>query len=97
MEQDKIDKLKKWMEDNDVSTGINIDEDYCFLFSVFFTLFFNLEGFIVTVSTEALCANIFPLQSYIIPLLGLIILLVVCCLLKILKIKSKKKKMRKNC
>lgn len=27
VEQDKIDKLKAWMEENDISTGINIDED----------------------------------------------------------------------
>ena len=27
VEQDKVDELKKWMEDNDVSVGINIDED----------------------------------------------------------------------
>lgn len=28
VEQDKIDKLKSWMEDNEVTTGINIDADY---------------------------------------------------------------------
>ncbi len=28
VEQDKIDKLKTWMEDNKITTGINIDEDY---------------------------------------------------------------------
>lgn len=27
VEQDKVDELKKWMSDNNVSTGINIDED----------------------------------------------------------------------
>lgn len=27
VEQDKIDKLKAWMEENDISVGINIDED----------------------------------------------------------------------
>lgn len=27
VEQDKIDELKKWMKDNNVSVGINIDED----------------------------------------------------------------------
>lgn len=27
VEQDKVDELKTWMEENDVSTGINIDED----------------------------------------------------------------------
>ena len=27
VEHDKIDELKKWMEDNDISVGINIDED----------------------------------------------------------------------
>ena len=27
VEQDKVDELKKWMEDNDISIGINIDED----------------------------------------------------------------------
>lgn len=27
VEQDKVDELKKWMEENDVSLGINIDED----------------------------------------------------------------------
>ena len=27
VEQDKVDKLKQWMDDNDVSVGINIDED----------------------------------------------------------------------
>lgn len=28
VEQDKIDKLKAWMEENEVTTGINIDADY---------------------------------------------------------------------
>lgn len=27
VEQDKVDKLKAWMEENDISVGINIDED----------------------------------------------------------------------
>ena len=27
VEQDKVDELKKWMEDNEISVGINIDED----------------------------------------------------------------------
>ena len=27
VEQDKVDELKKWMEDNEISIGINIDED----------------------------------------------------------------------
>lgn len=27
VEQDKVDKLKTWMEENDISVGINIDED----------------------------------------------------------------------
>lgn len=27
VEQDKVDELKQWMEDNDISVGINIDED----------------------------------------------------------------------
>ncbi len=27
VEQDKVDELKAWMEENDISTGINIDED----------------------------------------------------------------------
>ena len=27
VEQDKVDQLKKWMEDNNISIGINIDED----------------------------------------------------------------------
>lgn len=27
VEQDKIDKLKTWMKENDISVGINIDED----------------------------------------------------------------------
>lgn len=27
VEQDKVDQLKKWMDDNNVSSGINIDED----------------------------------------------------------------------
>ncbi|MBQ2938574.1 MAG: PASTA domain-containing protein [Clostridia bacterium] len=27
VEQDKVDKLKSWMEENDISVGINIDED----------------------------------------------------------------------
>ena len=27
VEQDKVDQLKAWMEENDISTGINIDED----------------------------------------------------------------------
>ena len=27
VENDKVDELKKWMEDNDISVGINIDED----------------------------------------------------------------------
>ena len=27
VEQDKVDKLKTWMEENDISSGINIDED----------------------------------------------------------------------
>lgn len=28
VEKEKVDKLKKWMEDNKISTGINIDEDF---------------------------------------------------------------------
>lgn len=27
VEEDKVNELKKWMKDNDISTGINIDED----------------------------------------------------------------------
>ena len=27
MDKEKVDKLKQWMSDNDVSVGINIDED----------------------------------------------------------------------
>ena len=27
VEQDKVDELKNWMEENEVSVGINIDED----------------------------------------------------------------------
>ncbi len=28
VEKDKVDELKKWMKDNDISAGINIDEDF---------------------------------------------------------------------
>ena len=45
--------------------------------------FTNLLGLIVIVSTWALIAKAFPVESYIVPLLALIILLVDCCLVAI--------------